>query len=91
MQASEACKKGDVGQLINLIDRGYKVHEPSFTRIIFVTFAAQANACDVLIESQAGINVGAIHQHAQIRVSSCLWILLAMLFIRMSPNSCSGA
>ena len=32
----------------------------------------------------------AIHQHAQIRLSSRLWILFLMLLVSMLPNCCSG-
>ena len=31
-----------------------------------------------------------IHQHAQIRLPSRLWILFLMLFVSMSPNFCRG-
>ena len=56
----DACKKGNVDQAINLIKQGYKLNDPyeeGFTPFIYITFAAQVDACDALIASQADINV----------------------------------
>ena len=56
----DACKKGNVDQPINLTKQGYKPNDPceeGFTPFIYITFAAQVDACDALITSQADINV----------------------------------
>ena len=57
-------EKGDVDQAIKLIKQGSKVNEPDeggSAPLIYVAFATQVDACDVLtcIGSQADTNVKA--------------------------------
>ena len=61
---------------------------------------AQGSATHALMRACTQIDTGthadtntsrAIHQHAQIRLPSDILIPFFMLFISMSPNSCSGA